>query len=296
MLIRRFSMFGTFGPQYREEAGPDGDAGGGGGDSSSTKNAEPEKGEGKDKGQDKDGKDDGNMTEKERELLREVMEKKKKLRAIEGELSTLREQLKQWEGLDPKQVRELLDQQKKAEQQQLEARGEYEKVKQQMIEAHNAEKKSLQEQIEALKSQLAERERHIDELTVGHAFATSKFIAEKLTLPPSKARTVFGAHFERDEQGRIVGYDKPRGAPNRAPLVDGNGEPLPFDEALAKLVEQDSDRDLLLRSTVKQGANSDSTNGVNSSGKANVGVGRARILAGLRDKKLTQGQRLNLFR
>ena len=57
----------------------------------------------------------------------------------------------------------------------------------------------------------------------------------------------------------MVGYDKPRGSAGRAQLVDQLGNPVAFEDAMRKIIEADPDKDSLLRSKVKQGANSQST-------------------------------------
>lgn len=198
----------------------------------------------------------GGMTDKERELLRESMGRKEKIKELEGKLSEYSSQLKNWEGLNPDDVRKLVQEKRDAELKQLEKKGEWDKIRQQMLEAHNVEKQTLAQKIEELNQKLNAYSGQIDQLTVGQAFSTSKFIADELVLTPSKARTVYGSHFERETDGRVIAYDKPGGAEGRAPLVDGQGNPLPFDAALKKLVEVDPDRDALLRAKIKQGADS----------------------------------------
>lgn len=198
----------------------------------------------------------GGMTDKERELLRESMSRKEKIKELEGKLSEYSTQLKNWEGLNPDDVRKLVQEKRDAELKQLEKKGEWDKIRQQMLEAHNVEKQTLAQKIEELNQKLNAYSGQIDQLTVGQAFSTSKFIADELVLTPSKARTVYGSHFERDTDGRVIAYDRPGGAEGRVPLVDGQGNPLPFDAALKKLVEVDPDRDALLRAKIKQGADS----------------------------------------
>jgi hypothetical protein len=56
-----------------------------------------------------------------------------------------------------------------------------------------------------------------------------------------------------------VVYDKPAGAKDRAPLVDAKGDPLPFDAAIAKLVDADEDRDSMKKSKMKPGSGSTTT-------------------------------------
>lgn len=226
--------------------------------------------------------DDPKTSDREAELLRETMQRKQALKEAQEKIDKLSKSLEVWNGLDPEQVRGLIQAQKDEEQKKLEAKGEFDKVKAQMVEAHQAEVKTLQDQINELKDQLSGRDANIAELTVGNAFGQSKYIAEQLTLPVSKARTLYGAHFERDEKGKIVGYDSPKGTKDRAMLVDANGQPLAFDQALAKIIEKDPDRDSLIRSTVKPGAGS-KTDPTAKSGKEEpkIAPGENRIAAAI---------------
>jgi len=196
-------------------------------------------------------------TDEEAKLLKEVMQKKEALQKTQADLTAAQERLKEFDGIDPAEIKKLLQAQKDAETAQLEAKGEYERVKQRMAEEHANQTKSLQEQIDALKAQLGQKDGAINELSIGAQFAQSTFIAEELTLTPSKARVVYGEHFDVVD-GKVVAFDKPRGATNRTALVDQYGNNVGFDEALRKIVDADPDKDALLRSKVKPGAGSDS--------------------------------------
>jgi hypothetical protein len=244
-------------------------------------------------GDDQGGGNPDGMTEKERELLRESMSRKEKIKQLEQKLNEASGALKAWEGLNPEDVRKLVQEKRDAELKSMERKGEWEKIKQQMLDAHNAEKKTLADQIAALNGQLNAYSGQIDQLTVGQAFSTSKFIADELVLTPSKARTVYGSHFERDAEGRVIAYDKPAGAAGRAPLVDGQGNTLQFDAALKKLVEVDPDRDALLKAKVKPGADSGTT-GAKPTGSDNKGAGAgvARIADALRSGGLKTFKRV----
>jgi hypothetical protein len=258
--------------RYMDEAGGDGGEGGGG---SGEGGGEP-------------GKPGDKPTEKEAELLKESMARKAKIKELET-------QLKAFEGIDPAKIKDLLAAQAQAEadriaaeQKSLEKAGEFDKVKQQIIDAHKAEKKSLQDMIDALKGDLGKRESAIEDLTIGAEFRGSKFRGEKTTLTLSSARLKYGSHFERDEQGRVVGYDKPRGVAGRAPIVGADGEPLAFDAVLEKLVNSDAEKDEILRANLKPGAGSGSTTTKKTSGGQDEPkmTGRERIAAGLKANKL----------
>lgn len=246
--------------KYHSPTNGDGsDLGGGGGGSDDNGGSDDKGGAGAD---DKGGTDDkgGDKTQKtgpsdeEARLLKENMQKKEQLRKQAEELAALKKSV---EGLDLDSVRKLLAEQKTAEEKQLEARGEWDRLKARMAEEHGNEKKALTEQIAALQAQLNGASGTINELTIGTSFGQSKFISEELVLPASKARVLYGDHFDL-EDGKVVGYDKPRGAANRTALVDGSGNPISFDAALRKIVEIDPEKDHLLKSKVKPGAGSDS--------------------------------------
>jgi hypothetical protein len=197
------------------------------------------------------------VSDAEAKLLKEVMQKKDALKTASDALTAANDKLKAFEGIDPVKVRELLAQQSAAENAQLEAKGEYERVKQRMAEEHATTLRGRDDLIAQLQAQLAGKDGTINELTVGQQFAHSKFITEESTMAPAKARKLFGEHFDMVD-GKVTPYDKPRGEANRTTLVDQFGNSLPFEEAMRKIVEADPDRDSLLRSKVKPGANSDS--------------------------------------
>lgn len=240
--------------------------------------------------------DSGKPSEREAELLKETMQRKKQLKEKDEALAELQKQLKAWEGLNPEEVRNLVQAQKEAERQKLEEKGQFEKVKEQMNEAHQAELQKLQEQIEALQNEVSGRDGMIEDLSIGNTFNSSKFIADELTLPISKARTLYGAHFERGENGKIVGYDKPKGSEGRAPYVDASGEPLAFDAALKKIVDADPDKDSLYRSKAKPGAGSstDQKAGESSEKGNSFAPGRDRIKAAIDSGGLQPAKGLDL--
>ncbi|MCY1309996.1 hypothetical protein D9M70_601460 [compost metagenome] len=103
-------------------------------------------------------------------------------------------------------------------------------------------------------------------------------------MTPSKARVIYGQHFDLVD-GKVVGYDKPRGAANRTALVDSLGEPVQFEEALRKIVEADPDKDHLLKAKVKPGAGSGNRVTPSSAGKQDTKTDASsfdKIAAGLK--------------
>lgn len=226
-----------------------------------------------------EGKDAKALSAEKAKLLREVMDKKTKLKDAEKKAADAAAALAAYEGVDPAKVRELLKKEKDAELAAAEAKGDFERVKSVMAEEHAKDKKSLQDQIDALTAQISDKDKVIDDLTVGNDFGASKFISESLTLTPTKARQLYGNHFEVKE-GRTVAYDKPKGAANRNPLVDASGNPLVFDEAFKRIIEADPDKETLLRAKVNPGSGSSTIPAKTVEKKAaNIGAGVDRIRA-----------------
>lgn len=198
------------------------------------------------------------ISDKEADLLKEVMAKK-------DEITKLKEQVKKFEGIDPEQVKKLVEKAeaeaaaaKKAEEKRLAEAGDFDRLKAMMKEQHEKELKDAQEAAGATKSALDQAMSTINELTVGSSFANSAFIAEQTVLPAAAARSLYGNHFDV-EDGKLIPFDKPKGAKERTPLVDARGEPLSFEAAIQKLVEMSPDRDKLLRSKMAPGAGSSTT-------------------------------------
>lgn len=269
-------------------AGADGaDGGGGGAGSGGSEGTNKDDGQGKTGTEPKageQGSDDskGKPSDAEAKLLKEVMDKKQKLKDAEAALAQVNAKLKEFEGIDPAAVRALLKEKEVAEQKKLEEQGEWEKLKTQMAEAHQRELQAREQEVSNTKAQNQTLAQQIADLTVGNAFGNCKFISEELVLTPAKARTVYGSHFEFKD-GQIVGYDRPVNDPKRAPLVDGKGDPLPFSDSLKKIIDADPDRDQILKSKAKPGAGSrtDATKGSNTPAGTKDLSSRDRIKAGL---------------
>lgn len=220
----------------------------------------------------------GKPTDREAELLKETMKRKERIKELET-------QLKAFGDITPDQIKSLLDAEnaRKAEAAQrekedLEKRGEWERLKEMMATEHQTVLTAKEQEIAELREANALMVKNIEDMTVGSDFSNSKFISEELLLTPSKARVVYGSHFEVKD-GKVVGYDKPAGAGERTMLVDGSGNPLSFDAALRKLVDADPDRDSLIRSKAKPGAGSAKPEAGAPEKTVSPGVGR--ISAGL---------------
>lgn len=200
-----------------------------------------------------DNKDD--KSKEAAELLREVMEKKQKLRDAEAAKEALQAELNKFQGIDLDEVRNLLKEKADREKKDAEERGEFDRVKQMMAEEHKKQVEALQAQLDELSNKTKSKDQVIDQLTIGNAFSGSQFISTELTLPPAKARALYGSHFEVVD-GKVVAYDKPAGTADRTPLVDGNGNHLSFEAAFKKIVDNDPDRETLYRAKIAPGGGS----------------------------------------
>jgi len=219
-------------------------------------------------------------SDEEARLLKEVMDKKTKLKEASDKIAALEAQVKKFDGIDADGVRALLAEKQSEETRKLEEKGQWDSLKKQMVEGHEKEKATLASQISERETKLQKLEKKIGELTVGNAFASSDFIKNEL-IAPGKARALFGAHFEFSEDG-VVAYDKPAGDSTRVALVDAKGDPLSFEAAIEKIVRNDPDAAQLLKSKLKTGAGSKTvTNAKTADQRFEQPTGKDRIAAAL---------------
>lgn len=201
----------------------------------------------------KDDKKSG-LTDTEAKALKELMQWKAKAREAEKEKAELE---KKYGSVDIEAAKEALRKAEEAETKELEKKGEYERLLAKQREAAEARIDSERKEKEALASRIAEMEQTVNKLALGNSFANSRFIQENLALTPNKTQALYADHFEI-EDGKVVAYDAPKGAANRTPIVDARGEAVPFEEAIAAIINADPDKDYLLKSNLKPGAGSKS--------------------------------------
>lgn len=234
---------------------------------------------------DKAAADEKNLSDNEKQLLTEVMDKKAKLKAEKEAREAAEAALKKFEGIDLDKVSALLAAEKKREEQELEAKGEFDRLKAMIAEERTVEQTTWATERASLEAKIQELNGTVDKLTVGQSFSSSTFIAENLVLTPTKARQLYGAHFEMVD-GKTVAYNKPAGAADRTILVGADAEPLSFDAALKKIVDMDPEKDTLLKVRMGQGANSKNQHVPPSQQVADQGLtGAARIAAALARRK-----------
>lgn len=232
--------------------------------------------------------DKSTLSDKEAELLKDVMRHKNRAKTAESELNTLRDQMAAIQqalgDAKPEDVAALLQAQKDNERQQLEKKGQYDKIIEQMRTENEKLIQAERDRASALQQQLDKMKSDIEEITIGRAFAESKYVREKLRIPTTKlARREFGDHFEV-EGDKVVGYDKPRGAADRVPLVDGQGNTLSFDDAMARLVAAHPESKDLIRTEVKPGANSSTQAKANAKVEKPKAHGASRIEQALKSQ------------
>ena len=252
MMLKYYSPVGEGGE------GGGGGAGGQGGQGGEPPAKEPSKEPGAEGGEGGQGGEGGKLklSDNEAQLLKDLMKHKETAKSEKAARKALEAKLKEFEGIDPTAVRELLAKQQKAQEEELEKKGQWDALKQNMIKAHGEDKAKLEARIAELEGAVKTRDNTIDELTIGSQFSNSKFLKEETTLASAaKARALYGNHFELVD-GVLTAFDKPKGAQNRAPLVDASGNALDFDSAMRKIIESDPDKDALLRTAAKPGAGS----------------------------------------
>jgi hypothetical protein len=276
-----------------DTTGDGGDGGSGSQDEAGGEGKGGEEGEGSDK-----------PTDREAELLREVMKKKEKIESLSSQNTELSQKFEElstrFSGIDPDAVKTLQEEleQRKAEdakrrEQELEGNGDWKTLKTELEEKHQStinqiieqkdtkfkgELAALQAELEEARKQAQGQSSVIEELTIGNAFNTSQFVGKQLIPSSAKVRKLYGEHFDV-VNGQVQAFDKPRGAEKRHPLIDGDGKPLNFEMALQKIVESDPDKDTILRATQVSGSGSDTNNRTTTA--APTGKGLTRIQSSL---------------
>lgn len=266
---------------YSPEAGGEGGSTGGGAPASAKVDAE-NGGEGGEGGGEGEKKPESKLSDAEAKLLSDLMKHKQGRKDAEAQAQALRDELKKFEGINLEEVQTLLTERRETQERKLTEQGNWDALKSQMIEQHTVQLDGVKSQLQQLASERDGLLRQIEEMSVGGAFTGSKFISDELVLTPAKARVIYGQHFDV-VGGAVVAFDKPRGVDGRAQLVDAAGEPLGFDPALRKLIDKDPERDHILRSKAKPGAQSGSEKAAGAAGQQSKAGMTAvdRIAAGL---------------
>lgn len=212
-----------------------------------------------DSDEDKKGKGD-EINDETAKLLKDVMKWKDRAKNTENANSELSKTLDKINSVlgdeySIEDIEKIISDKKASEVKELEKKGEYDRIVQTMKEENDKKISTIESKNSETQVKLDEALQQLDKLTVGRAFSDSKFIKENSVLPASIARNEFGDHFEH-EDGKIVAYDKPKGAKERTPLVDSQGNNKSFEDAIAHLYNSHPEKDNLLRSKRKPGSSS----------------------------------------
>jgi len=158
--------------------------------------------------------------------------------------------LKPYEGIDPEKASEALKTLKNLDDKKLVDAGEVEKVKEEVARQYQKQLEEAKSETEKMQSQYAQEK-------ISGAFANSKFVKDKMAVPPDMAQATFGRHFEFNE-GRIT----PKDANGNMIYSEANpGDVASFDEALEKVVGQYPYRDSILKGTGNSGSGMEGVEG-----------------------------------
>lgn len=109
-------------------------------------------------------------------------------------------------------------------------------------------------QVETLTGTNATLAKQLMDLTLGQAFTSSKFIAEKFAIPADFVQARFGGNF-KVEEGKVVAYDS-NGQKIYKQTLEGAGSLASFDEAMQVLVDAHPQRNMFLKGTGSSGSGS----------------------------------------
>ena len=222
------------------------------------------------------------------EQIEELRKKAEAADAAAAEVERLRKEQEKFKGIDPVKARENADKvaaaeaaARDAEKAKAEAEGNFERLREIQNEEHEAALEAERKRASDAEERANALAKQMNQTTLTSAFAASRYLAKETILSGPKAERIYGDHVEI-EDGDVVVYDAPAGAKKRTKVMDGKGNPLPFDEAIKKVIESDPDKDSFLRSKMKPGAKS-KTEDV---GKPERGASRhSRLVAGLKALK-----------
>lgn len=186
-----------------------------------------------------------------KEVAYDVPQAVNKITALNAEAKKHREdketaeaKLKAFDGIDdPKVAKKALETLKNLDDKKLIDAGEVEKVKSEMAKSYEDKLAEANGKAEQFQQQLYQE-------VIGGAFARSKLIADKTTLPVDVAQAFFGKHFSY-EDGKIVAKDS-AGEPIYSRSTPG--ELASFDEAMETLINTYPNKDSILRSSGSSGS------------------------------------------
>lgn len=187
------------------------------------------------------------------------------IRSLRGEAQRHREakeaaegKLKSFEGIeDPAKAREALETVSKLDAKKLIDAGQVDTVRAEVNKAWESKYSEAEKRANALEQQLHNE-------IVGGSFARSKFIAEKMTLPPDLAQSAFGRHF-KVENGRIKSVDA-----DGKPIFSRKnpGAEADFEESLEIIVDNYPRSGSILKGDNRSGSGAAAGGGGSGGGKS----------------------------
>lgn len=220
-------------------------------------------------------------TDAEAKLLKELMKQKQALKDAEAKAKALEERIS---GVDLDAAREALKQLEDAENKELERKGEYDRLLAKQREAAEAAIKDREAKLAETIEQNRKLMESMNGLAISNAFSNSRFIVDKLTLTPNKAKAIYGEYFDITD-GNIVAYDAPRNSPNRTPIVDSSGNNVDFETAMQQIIENDPDKEYLIKSELKSGSGAKPSNAPSEYNNKKVVDSLDKIALGLKNPK-----------
>lgn len=138
--------------------------------------------------------------------------------------------------IDPKAAKDALAKVANWGDKELVEAGKVDEIKAAVIKAKDEEYKPIIDERDALKGELRSEK-------IGGALARSKFIADKLNVPPDVIEAMFGKNL-KIEDGKVVGYDANG---NKLFSRSKPGEPADVEEAVELLVDGYAHKDRILK-------------------------------------------------
>lgn len=172
--------------------------------------------------------------------------------------------LKAFEGLtDPAAAIKALETVKNLKEGDLVQAGKVEEIK---AAAARAADEQARAAAKAHADEIAKKTAELEAITgryhgekIAGLFAGSKFINEKIAVPPDMIRATFGGQFRVDNDGKVVAYDA-TGAKIYS-LKNGGVDTADFEEALEMMVGSYAHRDSILKGSGAQGSGARPSNG-----------------------------------
>jgi hypothetical protein len=159
--------------------------------------------------------------------------------------------------------------------------GEVDNIKASIAQSYEAKVSEISKRAEAAENRLRAE-------LIGGAFARSKFVSEKLTIPAALLQSYYGARFEVGEDGNVMARD------NRGNLIySASGDPATFDEAIEILVKNDPHVKELMRGNGVKGTGAQGADGRGNTGEKTMTRTEFEALSpGDRANKMREGYKI----